>query len=61
MLPNSFPDVYQLDYTSNALDNCKTKKKIITRTREHQRDSFNGKWESSGATEHCLECHGLFN
>ena len=28
---------------------------------EHQQDSFNGKWESSGATEHCLECHGKFN
>ena len=24
-------------------------------------DSFKGKWESSGATEHCLECHGQFN
>ena len=28
---------------------------------EHQQDSFNGKSESSGATEHCLECHGEFN
>ena len=28
---------------------------------EHQQDSFNGKWESSGLTEHCLECHGQFN
>ena len=28
---------------------------------EHQQDSFNGNWESSGATEHCLDCHGQFN
>ena len=28
---------------------------------KHQRDSFNGKWEKSGATEHCIECHGQFN
>ena len=25
------------------------------------KDSFKGKWEISGATEHCLECHGQFN
>ena len=40
---------------------AKPKKKFITRTIEHQQDSFNGKWESSDATEHCLECHGQFN
>ena len=61
LLPNGFPGVYQLDSTYNALYNGKTKKKVITRTIEHQQDSFNGKWESSGATEHCLECHGQFN
>ena len=33
----------------------------MTSTIEHQQDSFNGKWESSDATEHCLECHGQFN
>ena len=61
LLPNSFPGVYQLDCTCNALYIGETKKKVITRTKEHQQDSFNGKWESSSATEHCLECHGLFN
>ena len=61
LLPNSFPGVYQLDCTCNALYIGETKKKVITRTIEHQQDSFNGKWESSGATEHCLECHGQFN
>ena len=61
LLPNSFPGVYQLGCTRNALYIDETKKKVITRTTEHQQDSFNGKWESSGATEHCLECHGQFN
>ena len=61
LLPNSFRGVYQLDCTCNALYIGKTKKKVITRTTEHQQDSFNGKWESSGTTEHCLECHGQFN
>ena len=32
----------------------------MTRTIEHQNDSFNGKWESSGATEHSLKFHGQF-
>ena len=61
LLPNSFPGVYQLDCTCNTLYIGENKKKVITRTIEHQQDSFNGKWESSGATEHCLECHGQFN
>ena len=61
LLPNSFPGVYQLDCTYNALYIVETKKKVITRTIEHQKDFFNGKWESSGTTEHCLECHGKFN
>ena len=34
---------------------------MITRIIEHQKDSIKGKWESSGATEHCLEGHGQFN
>ena len=34
---------------------------MITRTIEHQQDSIKGKWESSGATKHCLESHGQFN
>ena len=61
LLPNGFPGVYQLDCTYKVLYIGKTKKKVITRIIEHQQDSFNGKWESSGVTEHCLECHGKFN
>ena len=47
--------------TCNVLYIGETRKKVITRTIEHQQDSFNRKWESSGATEHCLECHGQFS
>ena len=61
LLPNSFLGVYQLDFTCNALYIGETKKKVITRTIEHQQDRLNGKWESSGATEHCVECHGQLN
>ena len=32
-----------------------------TRTIEYQQDSFNGKWQSSGATKLCLEYRGQFN
>ena len=38
-----------------------TKKRVITRTIEHQQDSIKGNWDSSGATEHCRVCHGQFN
>ena len=30
-------------------------------TIEHQQDSFKGKWNNSGATEHSLTCHRQFN
>ena len=46
---------------ATALYIGETKKKVITRTIEPQQDSFHRKWESSGATEQCLECHGQFN
>ena len=39
----------------------KLKKRAISRTIEYQQDNFNGKWESSGAIEHWLECHGQLN
>ena len=33
----------------------------MKRTTEHQQGNISEKWESSGATEHCLKCHGQFN
>ena len=61
LVPNSYPDVYTLNCICNAKYIGETKKKVITRTIEHQQDSIKGMWESSGATEHCLECLGQFN
>ena len=61
LLSNNFPGVYQLDCSSNVLCIDETKKKDITGTIEQQQDNFNGKWESSGASEHCLECYRQLN
>ena len=58
LLPNSYPGVYALTCSCNAEYIGETKNKVITRTIEHQQDSIKTKWESSGATEHCLKCHG---
>ena len=61
LLPNSYPGVYQLNCSCGSLYIGETKKKILTRSIEHQTDSIKGKWESSGATEHTKTCHGQFN
>ena len=37
------------------------KKKILTRTIEHQQDSFKRKWDNSGATEQTLTRQRQFN
>ena len=60
-VPNSYLGVYKLKCTCNSSYFGKTKKKILTSTIEHQKDSFKGKWDNSGATEHILTCHGQFN
>ena len=61
ILPNSFPGIYELKCTCNSAYFGETKKKILTRTIEHQQDSFKGKWDISGATEHSLTCRRQFN
>ena len=61
LLPNSYPGVYELKCTCNSAYFGETKKKILTRTIEHQQDSFKGKWDNSGETEHSLTCLGQFN
>lgn len=61
LLPNSHPGIYQLDCSCNGRYIGESKKKILTRCIEHQQDSMQGKWESSGATEHTKTCHGHFN
>ena len=42
LLPNSYPGVYELKCTCNSAYFGETKKKILTRTMEHQQDSFKG-------------------
>ena len=49
LLPNSYLGVGE------------TKKRVLTRSIEHQEDSMAGKWEASGATEHSKDCHGRLN
>ena len=61
LLHNSYPEVYELKCTFISGYFDETKKKMLTRTTEHQQDSFKGKWDNSGATEHSLTGHGKFN
>ena len=61
LIPNSYPGVYTLNSSCNAEDIGEAKKKVMTKTIEHQQDSIKGKWESPGATELCLKRHGQFN
>ena len=61
LTPHSHPGVYELECSCNSIYIGETKKKVLTRTIEHQQDSMQGKWSSSGATEHSKSCHGHFN
>ena len=61
LLPNSYPGVYELSCDCGGEYIGETKKRVLTRSIEHQEDSMAGKWEASGATEHSKECHGWFN
>ena len=61
LLPNSYPEVYELKCTFNSAYFGETDKAILTTTIKHQQDSFKGKWDNSGATEHSLTCQGQFN
>ena len=60
LLPNSYPGVYELQCSCQLRYLGETKKKILSRVIEHQQHSLKRIWESSGATEHTLECHGNF-
>ena len=57
-LPNSQTGVYPSGCSCKGKYIGKSRKRVLTRCREHQYDSMSGKWESSGATEHTKECHG---
>ena len=59
--PNSDPGVYRLDCTCGKSYVGESKKKILTRSLEHQKDVLDGNWSKSGVTEHTRVCHGRFN
>jgi len=59
--PNSHPGVYQLKCSCGSIYIGETKKKIISRSVEHQKACKNEKWASSGATEHSKTCRGTFD
>ena len=61
LLPNSYPGVYELSHDCGGKYIGETKKRVLTRSIEHQKDSMTGKWEASGATEHSKDCHERFN
>ena len=61
LLPNSYPGVYELKYMCNLAYFGETKKNILARTIEHQKDSFKGKWDNYWTTEHSLTCLRQFN
>ena len=46
LLPNSYPGVYELKYMCNLAYFSETKKNILTRTIERQKDRFKGKWDN---------------
>ena len=59
---NSYPGVYQLECScGQGVYIGETKKRISTRTKEHEKNAEKGRWNSSGAVEHCRDCHGQFN
>ena len=58
---NSYPGVYKLKSWCGSVYNGEAKKKLISRSIEHQQDTIKGSWSSSGATEHTKECHGHFD
>ena len=50
LTPNSDPGVYKLDCNCGKSYVGETKKKILTRCLEHQRDACAGRWENTGVT-----------
>ena len=43
LIPNSYPGVYKLKYSCGSVYNGEAKKKIISRSTEHQQESIKSK------------------
>ena len=48
LIPNSHPGVYKLDCSCGTSYVGETKKKVLTRSLEHQKDAMEGRWEKMG-------------
>jgi len=57
---NSNSGVYRLQCGCSNVYIGETKKRILTRAKEHQRDAFEGRWSNSGAAEHAKTCQHEF-
>ena len=55
LLPNSYPSAYKLSCDCGGEYITETKKRVLTRSIEHQEGSMAGKWEASGAAEHSIK------
>ena len=44
LIPNSYPGVYELKCSCGSVCNGETKKKIVTRSIQHQQESIKGNW-----------------
>ena len=53
--------VRQSSCSWGSVYNGETKKKIVSRSIEHQQESIKGNWSSYGATKHTKKCHGHFD
>ena len=53
---NSSPGVYKLICGCSSIYIGETKKRILTRMREHHKYIQNGQWTNSGAAEHAQSC-----
>ncbi len=59
--PNSNAGVYnRLQCRCSKLYIGETRKRILTRAKEHERDAFEGRWAMSGAAEHAKSCSHSF-
>ena len=59
-ITKQLPCVYELNCDCEGI-HWRNKKRVVTRSFEHQEDSMAGKWEASGGTECSKDCHGRFN
>ena len=58
--PNSTAGIYRVQCGCSKAYIGETKKRIMTRINEHQKDIFHGRWKNTGASEHAATCEQTF-